>query len=370
MRAGAYPYLVVIGDVMPNLAGKIFVLQFDAKTGDPLGRYISPPYELACWQLTGVNRWLLRAAVNGGLNVVYTSEPFDGWPGEPLGSEPCGGLTFKDPLGRAVPIRFRAFHPKVRQTVDPASVAPATPEDVINLETPSPKPDASLASMVLGALQKQNKTMSGLLQKADRTLEETKSMVTGVLKHVHEQHEEHGAAVSKEMGELRSDFQGNLEAVREDQEQLARRVEQHDNDVWTQSEKLSMVDARADAQGEKMDAMQEELHALKRQLSTGADGNHIHYHDQRVVIVVQHLEIDLRALPTPVELFWYNWRQKGCKYTRVFLPAQEPKYTATGEITVDLLHNASDNTPSILDIFPRNLVLPHDGPRRKRQRHW
>ena len=77
---GAYPYLVMMGDaVPPKLAGgKVFVLQFDAK-GEPLGRYVTPPYELIYWQSNAVHRWMVRELANGGHNVIYSSEPFDGW---------------------------------------------------------------------------------------------------------------------------------------------------------------------------------------------------------------------------------------------------------------------------------------------------
>ena len=200
MRVGAYPYLVMMGDVVPpKLArGKVFVLQFDVKTGEPLGRYVTPPYELIYWQSNDVHRWMLRVLANGGHNVIYTSEPFDGWVVD-AGAQ-AKQITFKDQLGRDAPIRFQAFLPKAQ--VDPATAVPQTPKDeIINLETPSSsKPDASLAGLVLGALQKQNRTMSGILQKADRTLEETKSMVTGVLKYVHE---EYGATLTKELGSSR-----------------------------------------------------------------------------------------------------------------------------------------------------------------------
>ncbi len=157
---------------MPKLMGKIFVLQCDAKTGVPCGRYVTPPFELAQWQANGVNRWLLRVGVNGGYNVIYTSEPFDGWIVD-AGAQ-AKQITFKDQLGRVVPIQFQAIPPKVQQAVDTATAAPRTPKDtsfleVINLEAQPPSSESKIADMVLGALQKQNKSISGILQKADET---------------------------------------------------------------------------------------------------------------------------------------------------------------------------------------------------------
>ena len=44
--------------------------------------------------------------------------------------------------------------------------------------------------------------------------------------------------------------------------------------------------------------------------------------------------------------FWFNRYNKGSKYTRVYLPAQEPKVDDSGEVTVDLLDNLWDTQPT------------------------
>ena len=172
-RVDASPYLVMMGgcEVMPKLNGKTFVLQFDVKTGEPLGRYVAPPYELVYWQSNGVNRWMLRVVANAGYNILLTSDPFDGWVVD--AEAQARQIKFKDQLGRDVPIKFQALQ-KAKQTEDPATVAPRTPKDasspeVINLEAQPPCPDSKIAGMVLGALQKQNKSIAGILQKADET---------------------------------------------------------------------------------------------------------------------------------------------------------------------------------------------------------
>ena len=56
--------------------------------------------------------------------------------------------------------------------------------------------------------------------------------------------------------------------------------------------------------------------------------------------MIQNLPLDIQKLPAPVEMIWFNRHNSGHKFTRVFLPPQEPGIDkATGEYTVDLLQN-------------------------------
>ena len=104
--------------------------------------------------------------------------------------------------------------------------------------------------------------------------------------------------------------------------------------------------------------MKEEIHTLRRQLAVTNDTTHIHYYDNRVVIVIENVPVDLRKVEAPVELFWYNRYNVGHKYTKVYLPPQEPGIDdTTGELTVDLLENERDTSPTIHGIFPRHLSL-------------
>jgi len=111
----------------------------------------------------------------------------------------------------------------------------------------------------------------------------------------------------------------------------------------------------------------EDIYKLQQQLANPGDATHLHYHDNRVVIVIQNVPMDVEKITEPVPLMWYNRHHSaGQKYTRVFLGKQVPKkHPKTGEWMLDLLQNAADQKPSITGIFPRHLEVPH-----KRQRRW
>ena len=106
----------------------------------------------------------------------------------------------------------------------------------------------------------------------------------------------------------------------------------------------------------------QEIHNLKRQLASKDESMHFHYYDQRVVIVIQNLPVDLKSLSEPLELWWYNKHNNGPKYTKAYLPAQTPsKCESTGEITVDLMATKNESAPSIQGIYPvsyTHLTLP------------
>lgn len=111
--------------------------------------------------------------------------------------------------------------------------------------------------------------------------------------------------------------------------------------------------------------MKEQLHNLQQQLAT--DGTHVHYHDNRVIILIQNVPMDLAKIKEPIPLMWYNRHTHGRnKYTQVFLGAQLPKKHPSGEWMLDLLENEDQKQPGITGIFPRHLELPPP----KRQRRW
>ena len=94
---------------------------------------------------------------------------------------------------------------------------------------------------------------------------------------------------------------------------------------------------------------------------------HFHYYDQRVVIVIQNLPVDLQSLEEPLPLWWYNKHNNGHKYTKVFLPPQTPsKCENTGEITVDLMATKNEKLPSIQGIYPCHLSLMADCKRQRK----
>ncbi len=100
-------------------------------------------------------------------------------------------------------------------------------------------------------------------------------------------------------------------------------------------------------------AMKEQIYKLERQLATtDATTHHVHYHvDNRVVILIQNVEVDLAKIKEPMPLMWYNRHNKGSKYTQVFLPPQVPKKHPDGEVEVDLLEYESQTEPSITGIL-------------------
>jgi len=95
--------------------------------------------------------------------------------------------------------------------------------------------------------------------------------------------------------------------------------------------------------------MKEQIHKLERQLAT-TDATHVHYHDNRVIVVIQNVEVDLAKIKEPMPLMWYNRHNKGSKYTQVFLPPQQPK-KVDGEVEVDLLEYENQKEPSITGIL-------------------
>ncbi len=207
-------------------------------------------------------------------------------------------------------VRFRPFEEKV----DVATAVPMTPNDmteVIDLDEAPTRPNKSIAAMVLGALQQQNKTMGGILQKTDQTLEQAKSMVTGVLSYVHD---EFSADVQKQLVSLRQDVDGQVESVRQQHDVLSNRFADHDskvyNELWEQKDKISSVEAKQEAHLDEMSAIKEEMFNLKSQLAQN-DGNHVHYH---AVIIVNQLPVNLQHLKTPIELYWFNKYNSGHKY--------------------------------------------------------
>jgi hypothetical protein len=96
--------------------------------------------------------------------------------------------------------------------------------------------------------------------------------------------------------------------------------------------------------------MKEDISKLRRQLAYTGNDTHLHYHDNRVVIVIQNVEVNLAKIKEPIPLMWYNRHNKGSKYTQVFLPPQAPKKHPDGEVEVDLLEYESQKEPSITGI--------------------
>ncbi len=244
-------------------------------------------------------------------------------------------VNFKNSLGMPTSVRFRPFE---KAMVDVAAEAPMTPNgmpEVINLEEAPTRPNGkSVAAMVLGALQQQNKTIGGILQKTDQTLQQAKSMVTEVLAYVHD---DFSADVQKQLSSLRHDVDGQVESVRQEHEVLSSRFADHDrevyNELWEQRDKISVVEAKQEAHLDEMSAIKEEMFNLKRQLAQN-DGNHIHYHAD-TVIIVNHLPVNLQQLKTPIELYWFNKYNSGHKY-----PYLKVRWVKTGPIGSRSIHFA------------------------------
>ena len=113
-----------------------------------------------------------------------------------------------------------------------------TPKDnrgteVIDLEGNEPQPN--IANLVLGALDKQSKTMSDALHKTDQTLEQAKNMVTGVLDYVHKDFTQE---VQKQLGSIRDE----LETSQWTLDQRIRDNETKTNDtLWEHSDSISSL---------------------------------------------------------------------------------------------------------------------------------
>ena len=56
------------GNVYPMMQGLVFVLQFDPKTGAPIGQFVSDQggYEIIFYQIGRKSIWTVRQQVNGG----------------------------------------------------------------------------------------------------------------------------------------------------------------------------------------------------------------------------------------------------------------------------------------------------------------
>ena len=111
---------------------------------------------------------------------------------------------------------------------------------------------------------------------------------------------------------------------------------------------------------------------LEKQLANPSDdATHIHYHDNRCVIVIQSVPFNLAELKEPIPLMWYNKHHAaGRKWTKVFLGQQVPKKDPkSGECMLDLLQHVDEKEPSIQGIFARHLEVPHNK-HNKRQRYW
>ncbi len=97
-------------------------------------------------------------------------------------------------------------------------------------------------------------------------------------------HTEFATDVQNQLCSIRSDLEGQVEAVQKLHEDLNHRFSEQGAKLWDHTDQISIVQAQNEAHAEKLSAMEEEIYSLKRQLAS-SDVNHIHYHDNRVVLV-------------------------------------------------------------------------------------
>ena len=97
-------------------------------------------------------------------------------------------------------------------------------------------------------------------------------------------HTEFATDVQNQLCSIRSDLEGQVEAVQKRHEDLNHRFAEQGAKLWDHTDQISIVQAQNEAHAEKLSAMEEEIWSLKRQLAS-SDVNHIHYHDNRVVLV-------------------------------------------------------------------------------------
>ena len=227
---------------------------------------------------------------------------------------------------------FKAYAVKRQALIDLTTAAPATPPgEPVKLEAPQPA-----LQKILGILRSQSTSQATLLQKTDARMEQNETMLQKVL----------NKAVSCE-----------------------QRLEQTNEELNDQRDSIAKLQAQRETNSDEIIGLKEEVFALKKQLATGesSSGNHVHLHQHRVIIVINNTQLDLQAIPEPVALWWYNRHNEGHKYTRVWLPPQEPR-TENGQVMVDLLESKWETTPSIQGIYPCHLSLVDKASKRPRRR--
>ncbi len=97
-------------------------------------------------------------------------------------------------------------------------------------------------------------------------------------------HTEFATDFQKQLCSIRSDLEGQVETVQKRHEDLNQKFAEQGAKFCDQSDQISIVQAQNEAHAEKITVMEEELYSLKRQLAS-SDVNHIHYHDNRVVLL-------------------------------------------------------------------------------------
>jgi len=97
-------------------------------------------------------------------------------------------------------------------------------------------------------------------------------------------HNEFATDVQNQLCSIRSDLEGQVEAVQKRHVDLNQKYEVQGAEILDQRETLSNVHAKTEAHAEEIYAMKEQMYCLKRQLAS-CDGDHIHYHDNRVVLL-------------------------------------------------------------------------------------
>ena len=68
-----------------------------------------------------------------------------------------------------------------------------------------------------------------------------------------------------------------------------------------------LLQAQMETTSDEMCAMKEHIFKLQNQLANpGEAGTHIHYHDERCVIVIQNVPMDLAGIQEPIPLMWFT----------------------------------------------------------------
>jgi len=310
-RANAHPYIEAVGG--GALAGEVFTLQFD-NTGAPLPYYTtsSGKYDLYHHQENSVNQWYLRETRGGVLIVVMVSDqPTLHWV---VDANKQSHVSFRCVDGALPALKFKA----ASAPVDPIVSAPATPIDVDAIGAKDLRREPPVLQKIFALLRTSAENQNAVLKRAEESVESTKALIEG--------------AVSKIGGQ-----------------------------VQEQKDDIQKLQAQHETNSDEICQLKEEVFSMKRQLADGG----VHYHDNRVVVVIGQMPLDVAQLPAPIELNWYNKHNTGNKTTRVFLPAQTPKQDANGKILLDLLQWKGEAEPSITGIWPCHLSLPS-----KKRRKW
>ena len=256
---------------MPDLKRKVFSMQL-SKTG-PQGLFVSEPYDLFFASAGGNSHWSLRIRTNGGHNVLLTSAPMaDAWLVDAT-MRARSDVVWRSVQKAPVNVRVVGHDPR---------------NSVVDVETASSKP---VLEQIFTLLKDQT-----AFQKA--ALDESKAIFQEGVREI----------------------QYKLGTVETRVQDLDRTRAETTTALLEQKDSIEQFQAQHETNSDEICQIKEDIFKLQQQLAKPGDAaTHVHYHDNRCVIVIQEMPFDLTQLQEPIPLMWYNRHNTGKKWTKVYL---------------------------------------------------